>query len=445
MKIRLTLALAIAFYVSYAQKIEGLKISEGKNHLITKSGKPFFWMGDTGWLLFSKLNMEETKSYLNDRQKKGFNVIQVMVLHTLEMKDTDGSFALRNGDLAKPDTINGYWRHVDAVIKEAEKRGIYLALVPVWGSVIKNNNISQNQAEHYAKFLAIRYGNKKNIVWLNGGDIKGNIKPEVWETIGKILKKNIENQLITFHPYGRHSSVDWFHDASWLDFNMFQSGHKSYSQDTLSTDLHHFGEDNWKFVNEALTKTPLKPVLDGEPSYEGIPHGLHDFSQPFWTAADARRYAWWAVCEGAIGHTYGHSAIMQFYKNMEVEEKAYGVKETWIEALNAPGAAQMQYLKILLENIPDYQNRKPASEKVKNQGDKYERIAAFETGQYFVAYTFSGKKIELRESYNLKNVRKGYWYNPENGQKSYFKITENIFLPPERASGKDWVLVLEQL
>ncbi|MBK9509912.1 MAG: DUF4038 domain-containing protein [Cytophagaceae bacterium] len=75
----------------------------------------------TGWLFIFKAQYGRNQSYLNDRQKKGFNVIQVMVLHTLEMKDTDGSFALRNGDLAKPDTINGYWRHVDAVIKEAEK------------------------------------------------------------------------------------------------------------------------------------------------------------------------------------------------------------------------------------------------------------------------------------------------------------------------------------
>ena len=42
-------------------------------------------MGDTAWLLLSRLNREETEHYLSTRQRQGFNVIQVMVLHTNKM------------------------------------------------------------------------------------------------------------------------------------------------------------------------------------------------------------------------------------------------------------------------------------------------------------------------------------------------------------------------
>jgi hypothetical protein len=59
-------------------KCPHLTVSANKRFL-TAGGKPFFWLGDTGWLLLSKRNREETEKYLEDRKLKGFNVIQIMV------------------------------------------------------------------------------------------------------------------------------------------------------------------------------------------------------------------------------------------------------------------------------------------------------------------------------------------------------------------------------
>jgi hypothetical protein len=63
-----------------------LKVSENHRFLVDENGNPFFWLGDTGWLLFSKLNREDADKYLTDRANKGFNVIQIMMLHTLGAK-----------------------------------------------------------------------------------------------------------------------------------------------------------------------------------------------------------------------------------------------------------------------------------------------------------------------------------------------------------------------
>src|SRR5215216_98457 len=65
------------------QPLKPLRVSANGRYFMTADGKPFFWLGDTGWLLFSKLKREEAIQYLDDRRKKGFNVIQVMVLHTV--------------------------------------------------------------------------------------------------------------------------------------------------------------------------------------------------------------------------------------------------------------------------------------------------------------------------------------------------------------------------
>ena len=65
-------------FVLYGQKGEDLsllKISENGRFIKGHNGEPFFWLGDTGWLLFSKLDREEAEKYLDDRANKGFNVI----------------------------------------------------------------------------------------------------------------------------------------------------------------------------------------------------------------------------------------------------------------------------------------------------------------------------------------------------------------------------------
>ena len=162
-------------------------------------------------------------------------------------------------------------------MNEAAKRGIYMAMVPVWGSNIKN--ISIEQAKKYAEFLANRYKDKSNIIWLNG-DVRGNEAFDKWNMIGNTIRTIDKKHLITYHPRGRNSSSAWFHTEPWLDFNMFQSGHRTYAQDTLSSETLHYREDNWPYVNDDYKLSPIKPTFDGEPSYENIPYGLHDGPKP---------------------------------------------------------------------------------------------------------------------------------------------------------------------
>ena len=168
---------------------------------------------------------------------------------------------------------------------------------------------------------------------MNDGDVQGSDSTAVWNAIGETLKRNDPEHLVTYHPFGRTQSSLWFHKASWLDFNMYQSGHRRYDQDTSGL---AYGEDNWRYMLADYNRLPVKPSLDGEPSYEAIPQGLHDGSQPRWTDAYVMRYAYWSVFAGGCGFTYGHNAIMQFFKEGN-PEPAYNVNETWEEALNAPG------------------------------------------------------------------------------------------------------------
>jgi hypothetical protein len=436
-----------------------LKISANHRYFTTGDGKPFFWLGDTGWLMFSKLNREDAERYLEDRRKKGFNVIQVMVLHSLSVTDAYGDSALVHKNVAMPKVTEGntfgeknqydYWDHVDYIIDLAASKGIYIAMVPVWGSNIKmKGGVNQKQARVYAEFLAKRYKDKPNVIWMNGGDIPGSDSLKVWNTIGSTLHQYDPAHLITFHPRGRTQSSIWFHKESWLSFNCFQSGHRDYGQDTSKNDL-KYGEDNWKYVNSDYNKLPVKPTLDAEPSYEGIPHGLHDTTLARWTAADVRRYAYWSVFAGGCGYTYGNNSVMQMHKPGE-KGSSYGAKAAWFDAINDPGASQMQYVKELMLSR-SYFNRVPDQSIIvaAKQGKRYNYLIATRGMDYVFVYTYNGRSVDVNLGKIAGAKVKASWFDPRNGETKEIGVFANIGArsfkaPGAIANGNDWVLILDK-
>jgi hypothetical protein len=54
------------------------RVSDNHRFLVTQDGQPFFWLGDTAWELFHRLNREQAELYLDNRARKGFTVIQAV-------------------------------------------------------------------------------------------------------------------------------------------------------------------------------------------------------------------------------------------------------------------------------------------------------------------------------------------------------------------------------
>ncbi len=431
-----------------------LKVSENGRYLMTEDGKPFFWLGDTGWLLLSKLDRNEIAQYLTDRQEKGYNVVQVMVLHNMAAVSAYGDSALINHNCSSPYLKSGddtgdpkqydYWDHLDYAVELAAKKSIYMALVPVWGSNVKAGLVSRDEAAKYGKWMAARYKNNKNIIWLNGGDTFGSDSTATWNMLGKALRDNDPNHLITFHPRGRMQSNDWFLDAAWMDFNMVQSGHRRYDQDDTER---AYGQDNWRYIVEDWDLKPIRPTIDGEPSYEGIPQGLHDTSQPFWNDADVRRYAYWSVFAGACGYTYGHSAVMQFYEPTD-NEPAYGAKKYWTEAINDPGSGQMQHIKALMLSRPYFERIPDQSLIAGDVGTEYNFLIATRGEDYAFVYTYNGRNISVSMGIIGGKRIKAAWFNPRNGEYTEIGTFQNTGIrdfdaPGEVKDGNDWVLVLD--
>lgn len=428
-----------------------LSVSANARYL-EAGGTPFFWLGDTAWLLLSRLNREETEHYLATRKRQGFNVVQVMVLHTNKMTSRYDAPALVDGDPGRPRTTPGkdpakpgeydYWDHLDWVVERAAAHGIYLALVPAWGDLAMERQLNEKNVERYGRFMAERYGKAANVIWLNGGDTRSEMRNAVWDVLGTTIKKIAPKQLMTFHPIGRTASSWQWHQAPWLDFNMFQSGHRSYAQEGPNA----IGEDNWRYVEQDLARTPPKPTIDGEPSYENIPHGLHEKSQPRWQAADVRRYGWWAVMAGAFGHTYGENHVMQFFLT-GADTANFEPNLHWDKALEAPGANQMRHLRTLIESRPMLE-RVPDPSLIADNGVRYDRVLASRGNSYAFAYTYTGRPFTVKLGRISGRQVRAAWYSPRDGEftpaGTFPNRGERRFDPPgETAPGNDWVLVLD--
>ncbi|MBI4926797.1 MAG: DUF4038 domain-containing protein, partial [Anaerolineae bacterium] len=64
-------------------KMERISVSADGHYLMTESGQPFFWLGDTAWELFHRCDREQIALYLENRRVRGFNVIQAVALAEL--------------------------------------------------------------------------------------------------------------------------------------------------------------------------------------------------------------------------------------------------------------------------------------------------------------------------------------------------------------------------
>lgn len=434
------------------------KLTVTENGRYLRNGdQPFFWLGDTAWLFFPRCTLEQAEIYLKNRKAKGFNVIQVDFQHGTTEQVVDFAKPLE-GQPATSDEWNfnnpEYWKHCDAIIKMAEDLGLYMGLLPLWGGVYKSGLFTKKTIGDYARFLANRYQDYENIIWLVGGDVRGTDAPELFKETGRVLKAENPDKLVTFHPFGRTTSSAWFHDEPWMDFNMFQSGHRRYDQSSLGSwddnamKEDYYGEDNWRYVLNDHSYTPMKPTVDGEPSYELILHGLHDESQPYWQDYDVRRYAWWSVLAGAMGHTYGDNAIMQFHYNPE-EKGAFGVKDVWQDALHHVGSGHMKHMADFMNQI-DFINGRPADELlIDGQKEKYDRISVFAGPDFIACYNYTGRAFSLDLSRYKGMKLAAYWFEPVSGIYSYFadvsnseQVTFKPIVKPDKAN--DWVLLIKE-
>ena len=129
-----------------------LVVSEEGRYLKHENGTPFFWLGETGWLLPERLNRDEAEYYLEQCKRRGYNVIQVQTLNNVPSMNIYGQYSMIDGYNFKninQKGVYGYWDHMDYIIRTAAKKGQYIGMVCIWGSPVNRGEMTVEQAKEY--------------------------------------------------------------------------------------------------------------------------------------------------------------------------------------------------------------------------------------------------------------------------------------------------------
>jgi len=419
-----------------------LKVSENKRFLVYEDGMPFYYLGDTGWELFHRLNKQETEKYLENRRAKGFTVIQAVALAELDGLNTpnaEGNRPLIGNDPLKPN--EAYFEHVDWVIKKAQEKGIFIGLLPTWGDKVDPKwgigpkIFTAENAFKYGQWIGKRYKDFPNIIWINGGDRDGGgDNTPIWNAIGEGIKSVDRNHLMTFHPWGERSSSEWFHNSSWLDFNMCQTGH---------------GQRSYAIYKRIIVRdydlNPVKPCFDGEPRYEDHPVGWAPDILGWFNDADVRQAMYWNLFSGGFGHTYGCHPVWQMLA--PGREPVGLARNNWYDVLDLPGAFDLVHARRLIESRPVLSRVPDQSIIVQAYFPETDYLVATRGDGYAFVYFPTGWPAEIRlDKIGAKTINAS-WYDPRKGET---KLIETIpatgtrkFTPPESGRGNDWVLILD--
>jgi hypothetical protein len=433
-----------------------LKVSENKRFLVCEDGRPFFYLGDTAWELFHRLNREEAGLYLRKRAEQQFTVIQAVALAELDGLNVPNAYGhkpLVNQDPTRPDVQagpdNDYWDHVDWIVARANALGLYIGFLPTWGDKwnkkwgVGPEIFTATNAGIYGEWLGRRYKDA-GLLWILGGDrpVESAAHREILCALAQGLRRGDGGaHLITLHPPGGNGSATWFQGEDWLDFNLRQNGHAAEFT------------GRYDQTRQDYDRTPVKPVLDGEPLYEDHPLAFNAKAFGHSFAADVRRPLYWDLFSGACGHTYGHHSVWQMWASGR--NPVNNPLLPWPQALEQPGAAQKQHGRALLESrplltrIPDdsilVPGRVPSS--VPGAG-RYRFVATRDSaGTYAMVYAPVGRPFQVRMEVVKGGPVRAWWFNPRDGRASEIGQFDNRgvreFTPPDAGELLDWVLVLD--
>jgi hypothetical protein len=435
-----------------------LKVSSNGRYLQHEDGAPFFLFGDTAWTMFYRVPINKAEEYMADRSARGFNVIQTVVTGPGKVEGLDPSYNLVNGvtPFDNPNTPavtetnpnyrnEQFFNYVDQIIDLAAQYNLYVNLLPAWGEYVCEGGaggpeiFNTTNAASYGTWIANRYMDKPNIIWVIGGDRRpdqcGAGDMAIYRSMANAIKSVDQNHLMTWHPgYGFYEE---FYNDSWLDFNMIQT----YSHP----------DQNHPFVSQGYNYNVAnpKPVFNGEPGYYQSP----GTSIPgYYTKFDQRVYRsqmYWSVLSGAPGHIYGNTIVYIF--DWETDNKLNNNNSIydWWDFLDTAGTNWAQNSSDFFQSI-EWWKLIPDQTIIASgvsSGNTIKTASRANDGSMILVYysTRSAATIDFRDISTAQATAK--WWNPQNKIESLITgalntNTSHNLTPP--AGWEDAILVIEE-
>lgn len=331
-----------------------LKVSDTKDYL-TLGGKNFFYLADTVWSSFTNASPEEWEEYLDYRKLQGFNALQINILPQWDrsgakMPLKEAPFKVNEDGSYDFGSFNeAYFSKAQRMLEMAVTRGFVPALVLLWCNYVRDTWASDMLPEHimpvnavetYVRYVAEKFGRFDPIYLISGDtDFRSIDSAEYYKIALETIKKVCPDSLTTMHIAAKLTDLpEQFEKSPYLDFYMYQSGHYGQEQQLPYTMAEEFSK-----------KAVRRPVINGEPCYEG--HGYGNSYGRF-NAFNVRKAAWQSLLSGAsAGITYGAHGIWSWHSDgKDFGSIAFSGKPySWRDALRFRGAWDVAHAKYIFE------------------------------------------------------------------------------------------------
>ena len=430
-----------------------IRVSADRRHFEHADGTPFFWLGDTWWMGFTRRLRwpEDFQLLAADRVAKGFSVIQIVAGLYPDMP----AFDPRGFNEAGHPWEAGYARLDPAYFDMADLRlqwlvrvGLVPAVVGCWGYHLPWLGLPRMK-QHWRNLVA-RWG-AYPVVWILAGEATmpyylaedkqaaAELQREGWTELARYVRQiDPYRRPLTLHP--GDTARNTVKDPAVLDFDMLQTGHGGAA--SIPNTIRR--------VSLSLEAEPRLPVVNGEVCYEGILESSRE---------EIQRFMFWSnVLLGARGFTYGANGIWQVnQEGIPYGPSPHGASwgdTPWTEAYRLPGSRQVGIGKRLLERYEWWRFEshpewlEPHATVDQDPSGNY---AAGIPGQVRILYFFrplapwSGlprvKCLEAGLTY------RAFWFDPRTGAEHCLPAVrggEGDWQVPMPATMADWVLVLER-
>lgn len=431
-----------------------LKAGEGDKYLRYADGTPFFYLGDTHWILpherFSTSNApgiaSQFKYMVDKRKEQGFTVYQsepIWQTHggTHTGADEEKTANLNDGFTA--DDLEGF-RNLDRKFKYIADSGLVHANAQVTWALdpVKNPIYTKAYMARIAKYWVARFG-AYPVIWTIAQEIDKNMygnydeeTMENWYAVGQSLSDNdAYRHPIMPHMEGTSSTLPA--SSSWAS-KPYHDGWAVQWQGNLS---------GMRVAKAFWNASPSKPAVLYESGYD-----------QFWTdSRGALGAAYKAFQYGMYGYGYGAAGVWNDIYSKSVEQDDFGTASEmperyfwWYDGANLQTADQLTDFKKFYtaldwwKLVPRFNDGAWASFK-----DTTRSLLSSDGNDTYVVFFYNSdtatgtlKQLNKLAKYNA------YWFDPRTG--SYYLIPETVktktssWCIPAKPNANDWVLLLEK-
>jgi hypothetical protein len=446
-----------------------LKTSADGRYLEDSSGKPFPVLGRASWMVLS-LAAPAYERYLDDTLARGFNTVEVSILNhwpdgdhipfddagdapflrRLDGLPWNGALRYQSNGRDAPDFTtpnDAYWSNVDLFLDSCATRGILVLLFPAylgyagaaegWMTEMIANGPGRVRA--YGRWIASRYKDRRNIVWMLGGD-RGTA-PFYFNPAELAVEQALVSGMFSVPGQAtRNTSAEWSGPiaTSEPDFASYMTINGAYGLNAAA------------FARQAYAYTPVRPafLLEGPYDEEG-PDGnwrnVHA-TQP------VRRFEWWGWLNSIGGYVAGNGYVWPF------RDRWWHPRSYYVRHLDTPTTRDLARLNRLISSLRWYDLVPDGLGGIgtlvtagRGTPDALDYVAAAECpdGSLLVAYagplSSAPFTIDLTKMRGITTAR---WFNPATG--SYVPIgsfqnqrPQQFSVPGDNGTGyRDWSLIL---